>query len=65
MTQETKFKYGDIVTARYEDKVVTEAMVIEHQKDPQTGVDYYYLKINPAPFEEFVWVAESTLTLND
>ena len=65
MTQETKFKYGDIVTARYEDKVVTEAMVIEHQKDPQTDVDYYYLKINPAPFEEFVWVAESTLTLND
>jgi hypothetical protein len=65
LPQEPKFKPGDSVTARYDDKVITSAVVVEHQTDPQSGVDYYYLKIQPAPFDEFVWLAESTLTLNE
>ena len=65
MPQEPKFNPGDSVTARYEDKVITEAVVVEHQLDPKTGVDYYYLQIQPIPFEAFVWVAESALTLNE
>lgn len=65
LTQETKFKMGDSVTARYDDKVVSEAVVYEHQLDPATGVDFYFVRVAPAPFEEYCWLAESTLTLND